>query len=107
MQQAPLYSLSNIRDAASKGNLCPGSGAATDMLDMGYSVEEVCEVISNLEDAEFFKSIPYSDENTRQDIACDVYKTNYKKDNHKSSLLYLKLRLSGGNWIFLASFKPI
>ena len=103
--QSPLYNLESLQKAAKNELIILGNQASIKIEELEYSLEEVCRAIVNIKQNEYWKSIPYVDERTRNDISCDVYKTIFQRSSGKTVNLYIKLRLSASGYIFLASFK--
>jgi MqsR (Motility quorum-sensing regulator) toxin of toxin-antitoxin system len=104
--KSPLYSLKSIEGAARKGNVAPLIQASADIEELNFTLKEVCDAIMNIKPSEYWKSIDYTDKNTRKDISCDVYKTIFCRSKNEVHNLYIKLRLSTSGYVFLASFKP-
>lgn len=85
------YSLARIHELAKKGRIASGSRKVNnDILNLGYSVQDVCECLHNLRPQQYYKSEKHND------IWHDVYKCKWStpnlSENHYDDL-YIKLKL--------------
>lgn len=75
--------------------------------EMGYDIEEVADCIRCLTALDYYKTIPYPNEQNPK-LHYDVYKTRHMhRYRLEESNIYLKLRLTDGPRIWVGSFKPL
>ena len=98
----PEYSLTRIKELASKGKVLYGShDVQRDIVNLSYSLSDVCDCLNSLEPNHYVESILY--ENTPTWL--DVYLCIWQKADGSRDPLYIKLKLNKDCiTIVLASF---
>ncbi len=101
----PHYSLDKIIDAAKKQNIIYGGRKVNrDISNLGYTLNEVAQCITQLQSHHYQKTLEFSNENIKEIF--DVYIIKFLICDEKQDTIYIKLRLleSGQIYIKLGSF---
>ena len=90
-RSTPRYALARVRELAGQEEVSYASSRVQyDTDGLGYSFEEVCRCLSQLEDTDFQHSEQYADSG----IWLDVYLLKYEAPNGAIDDLYIKLKLN-------------
>lgn len=104
--ETPVYDLALVRSIAKRGNINLGRKAAVASRELEYFEAEVQQCIERIQETDFHKTIEYPNKvNPESPIQYDVYKLVCTNSREKSDFLYVKLRISSANWLYVGSFK--
>jgi hypothetical protein len=89
-KSSPEYSLTRVKELARSESVQLTQRSTRDSQDLGYSFEQVCECLAELERADFEHSVRY--EGTT--VWLDVYKMRNRTSTSRLDDLYIKIRLN-------------
>jgi len=102
----PAYDLDLAKRIARSGNVMMDRRAERDSRSLGYFDCEVADCICSLTLADFLKTLDYPPEVPRgRNLTYDVYRVRCRNSEGIEDSIYIKLRISAGNWLFIGSFK--
>jgi len=96
----PLYDLQDIREKAKTDSINYSKKAEQDIINLGYSREDVCNCLCSLTEEHFKETVEYI--NNGMPILFDVYLITFSKSSDVNDNLYIKLKFRG--WVTLQSF---
>lgn len=100
----PVYSLDDVKEAAADERVSYfGRKVSRDIVNLGYSFEDVLDSIRALKPTDFVKSIAYGD-GPLAELLCDVYDAQCSSaDRDAADAIYLKLFIKDGV-VYISSF---
>jgi hypothetical protein len=87
---SPEYSLTRVKELARTESVHLTQRSTRDSQDLGYSFEQVCECLAELEPEDFEHSVRYE----WTPVWLDVYKMRNKTPASRIDDLYIKIRLN-------------
>ncbi|HDZ79352.1 MAG TPA: hypothetical protein ENH39_08635 [Gammaproteobacteria bacterium] len=100
----PQYDLKLIYGIVRKGNIVLERNADRDSKNICFFEDEVAKCLCRISPSDYYKSKTYPLENGK-DIVFDIYKLECENSQQVFNELYIKLRVSSGNWVYIGSFK--
>ncbi|MCO6413345.1 MAG: type II toxin-antitoxin system MqsR family toxin [Thiogranum sp.] len=103
--QTSIYDLADVRRIAQTGNINLERNANRDSRNHMFFDQDIVRCLGMLTPENFYKRLAYDLGNGKR-IEFDVYKIVCPNSNADDIPMYVKLRISANNWIFIGSFKP-
>jgi hypothetical protein len=89
-KDSPTYALTRVKELAASESVSLTGRSTRDSQDLGYSFEEVCRCVSELEPQDFDHSVRYE----TNWFWFDVYKMRNQTSRRRIDDLYIKIRLN-------------